>query len=443
MDTSEFGFIRMAIAEARKSQPEDGRVHPKVGVVVVRDGTVLASAHRGERSGSHAEFIALEKKLEETALVGATIYTTLEPCTSRTHPKVPCANRIAERKVSRVVIGMLDPNPKITGKGWEVLRSAGIATDLFPHELMAEVEELNRHFIRSHRLQADAQTVDDTFVREHKDRPLDDWYRRVNAIYWNRNFSRAPAEIFAHMVEVIGGFSLLASHKKKPDIDPIKFVPKSVAWWMALCGKVGVKSVSDLLWAKFPWICPYCQKNPHDAEECTELKAKRPGPDWHTLGMIGDKVKENCPKSLGDWQRMFSQLYQVSQVEDYGASFARLTEELGETAEALRIFPAAPGYFLSEAADVFAWLMHVQNIVDRDAGATKAERGSMLETLFCSSYPDYCLDCGSEVCSCPPILESTIGRIAHGVPAYRGSFDVGGNFMTADKAVHIFRPKPK
>jgi pyrimidine deaminase RibD-like protein len=118
VDAAELGFIRTAISEARKSQPEDARVHPKVGAVVVKDGTVLASAYRGERSGCHAEFGALEKKLDEAALVGATIYTTLEPCTSRNHPKVPCANRIAERKVSRVVIGMLDPNPKITGKGW-------------------------------------------------------------------------------------------------------------------------------------------------------------------------------------------------------------------------------------------------------------------------------------------------------------------------------------
>jgi pyrimidine deaminase RibD-like protein len=87
MEAAELEFTRIAIAEARKSQPEDSRVHPRVGVVVVKDGVVLEKAHRGERAGCHAEFIALEEKLDEAALVGATIYTTLEPCTSRSHPK--------------------------------------------------------------------------------------------------------------------------------------------------------------------------------------------------------------------------------------------------------------------------------------------------------------------------------------------------------------------
>jgi pyrimidine deaminase RibD-like protein len=141
-------FMQMAIEEARKSVPEDKRVHPKVGVVVVKDGKVLASAHRGEIPEGHAEFIALEKKLAEVSLAGATVYTTLEPCTSRNHPKVPCAIRLTERKVGRVVIGMLDPDDRISGRGQRALRKTGIATELFPNDLMAEVEELNREFLR-------------------------------------------------------------------------------------------------------------------------------------------------------------------------------------------------------------------------------------------------------------------------------------------------------
>ena len=141
-------FARLAIEEARKSVPEDDRVHPRVGVVVVKDGRILATAHRGEIPQCHAEYIAMEKKLTDVSLLGATVYTTLEPCTARKHPKVPCAIRLTERKVTRVVIGMLDPDDRISGRGQRTLRKAGIATELFPHELMAEVEELNRDFVR-------------------------------------------------------------------------------------------------------------------------------------------------------------------------------------------------------------------------------------------------------------------------------------------------------
>jgi pyrimidine deaminase RibD-like protein/heat shock protein HspQ len=141
-------FARLAVDEARKSAAEDERVHPMVGCVVVKDGRVLATAHRGEIGGNHAEFIALEKKLRDETLTGCTVYTTLEPCTTRSHPKIPCADRLIERKVARVVVGTLDPNPDIRGKGILKLRSANIITELFPHDLMAQIEELNREFIR-------------------------------------------------------------------------------------------------------------------------------------------------------------------------------------------------------------------------------------------------------------------------------------------------------
>jgi pyrimidine deaminase RibD-like protein len=143
-------FARMAIEQARKSLVEDdGRSHPLVGAVVVKDGEVLSVAHRGEIApGNHAEFVALEKKLANVSLTGATVYTTLEPCTTRNHPKVPCAERLIDRKVARVVIGMLDPDERIRGFGQMKLRTASIATQFFPADLMSEVEELNREFSR-------------------------------------------------------------------------------------------------------------------------------------------------------------------------------------------------------------------------------------------------------------------------------------------------------
>jgi len=142
-------FALMAIEEARKSVAEDDRPHPRVGAVVVKDGEVLSRAHRGEKPKSHAEFIALEDKLPDGVVAGSTVYTTLEPCTTRNHPKIPCAQRLIDRKVRRVMIGMLDPNPDIMGRGDQMLSDAGIEVQLFPRELRAQVEELNREFIRA------------------------------------------------------------------------------------------------------------------------------------------------------------------------------------------------------------------------------------------------------------------------------------------------------
>ena len=146
-------FAAMAVEEALKSVPEDERPHPKVGAVVVKDGKVLTKAHRGEnpKPKSHAEYIALEEKLPDDLVAGATVYTTLEPCTTRKHPKIPCAQRLIDRRVACVVIGMLDPNPDISGKGWQLLREAGIEIRVFDHDLMQLCEEMNREFIRVYR----------------------------------------------------------------------------------------------------------------------------------------------------------------------------------------------------------------------------------------------------------------------------------------------------
>jgi pyrimidine deaminase RibD-like protein len=437
---SEHDFMKKAVEEAKLSSPEDNRVHPKVGVVVAKDNKFLVSAFRGHGTpGNHAEYAALEVLLKDAELAGSIVYTTLEPCTTRNHPKVPCAERLAERKVAKVVVGMLDPNPEIMGKGVTALRKANIAVGLFPPDLMAALEELNREFIRFHNHQSAARTIDSEFVEKNEHRSFDEWYKSINGIYWNRNFHQDVRGLFTHLVEVIGGLSQLASHKRKNDRNPESFIPKAIAWWLTLCGKIGVKSVADMVWAKFPSVCAYCHLSPHLNEECEEKKRSMPGPDWTKLAELGEKNLSHRPAGLKEWPRMFSRIYPAIQGEEYGPSFARLTEELGELAEAIRVFPQTPGYFLSEAADVFAWLMHVQNLVEDRNKVAKAARGSALQLAFCSAYPDRCLDCGEVSCKCPPILQTTIGRIAHEVPPQVS----GGYFMNAEMASKTFSPISK
>jgi pyrimidine deaminase RibD-like protein len=142
--------MQLAIDEARKSTAEDAGVHPLIGAVAAQGGTVLGTAFRGElMPGGHAEYILLEHKLSHAALSGATIYTIVEPCVTRQHPKISCVQRLIERRVGKVFIGMLEPNAYVTGRSLLLLRESGIATEFFPADLAAQVEELNRPFIQA------------------------------------------------------------------------------------------------------------------------------------------------------------------------------------------------------------------------------------------------------------------------------------------------------
>lgn len=148
MDSSDHKFMRLAIRAALKCKGLSR--DPLVGAVAVVNGKVVGTAFRGEKiAGEHAEFTLLERNLEKFQLAGATVYTTLEPCTKRNPPKLACVDRLIQRKISRIVIGMLDPNPLVSGLGYRKLREANIDADLFPPKLMAELEELNRSFIQS------------------------------------------------------------------------------------------------------------------------------------------------------------------------------------------------------------------------------------------------------------------------------------------------------
>ena len=144
-------LMELAIELAAKCVSEEGKISPKVGAVVARDGVVLAAAYRGElKAGEHAEYTLLERKLPEVDLEGATLYSTLEPCTHRNHPKVACTDRVIDRRLKRVVIGTLDPNRTIRGLGELRLQDAGVEITRFEPDLVLRLREMNRDFAAQH-----------------------------------------------------------------------------------------------------------------------------------------------------------------------------------------------------------------------------------------------------------------------------------------------------
>jgi len=144
--------MKRALEEARQCKPTDPDRIPAVGAVFAIGNAVLGASHRGSGTkddDEHAEFNALAKISEKSQLHEATVYTTLEPCTKevRSVQHKACTELILQLGVKRVFIGILDPNQGVCGKGFQELQKHGIAVEVFPHELAAEIRALMAPFI--------------------------------------------------------------------------------------------------------------------------------------------------------------------------------------------------------------------------------------------------------------------------------------------------------
>jgi diaminohydroxyphosphoribosylaminopyrimidine deaminase/5-amino-6-(5-phosphoribosylamino)uracil reductase len=118
-------YMRAALREATRGVGKTSP-NPAVGAVIVRGGRIIARGFHRRAGLPHAEIEAL-RSLKNPALArGATIYVTLEPCS--THGRTPpCVDAIVAAGFHRVVIGAIDPNPAHAGRGVKLLRAAGIA----------------------------------------------------------------------------------------------------------------------------------------------------------------------------------------------------------------------------------------------------------------------------------------------------------------------------
>jgi diaminohydroxyphosphoribosylaminopyrimidine deaminase/5-amino-6-(5-phosphoribosylamino)uracil reductase len=140
-------FLKRAIDLAREGKYLT-KPNPMVGCVIVKDNEVIAEGYHMKYGSNHAEINALEdlnknNNISEAKLRQLTLYCTLEPCCH--HGKTgPCTDAIIKSGIKKVVIGIKDPNPKVSGSGIKQLEDNGIEvlSGFFEEELI----ELNKHF---------------------------------------------------------------------------------------------------------------------------------------------------------------------------------------------------------------------------------------------------------------------------------------------------------
>ncbi|QNP80426.1 bifunctional diaminohydroxyphosphoribosylaminopyrimidine deaminase/5-amino-6-(5-phosphoribosylamino)uracil reductase RibD [Agrobacterium tumefaciens] len=118
-------FMARAIEVSLRHQGQT-LTNPSVGCVLVKDGKIIAEAVTAVGGRPHAERQALE--IAGEAARGATAYVTLEPC-SHWGKTPPCANALVEYGVARVVVAVDDPDERVSGRGYTILRDAGIVVE--------------------------------------------------------------------------------------------------------------------------------------------------------------------------------------------------------------------------------------------------------------------------------------------------------------------------
>lgn len=140
--------MRLAIELAAKGEGYTSP-NPMVGAVVVKEGRIIGKGYHEKYGSPHAERNALASCSESPK--GADIYVTLEPC-CHYGKQPPCTDALIEAGIARVFAGSPDPNPKVAGKGFSILREEGI--EVVENVLRDECDALNPvffHYIKTNR----------------------------------------------------------------------------------------------------------------------------------------------------------------------------------------------------------------------------------------------------------------------------------------------------
>ncbi len=239
---------------------------------------------------------------------------------------------------------------------------------------------------------------------------LDDLYHMVSYIYSDKNSERPISMTFSHFVEVCGMLTIHGKNKNREEVNMEAALCKALGWFFPLMAKLKVKSLQELLFRKYPNVCPYCRLPQHQEGKCKQVLGTAKTVNHSELRDIYEENKSEMPVTLNEWQKMFNNIY-PRDIKDKQWSLLSLLEELGEFAEALRVFDLHPKYVAGEAADVFSYLMGIANEHSMKL-TSKGQQPFDFEKEFIARYPGVCPQCGYQVCVCPVIPEATVGRMA-------------------------------
>lgn len=239
---------------------------------------------------------------------------------------------------------------------------------------------------------------------------LDDLYRMVAHIYSEQNIARSIASTFSHFVEVCGMLTIHDRKKRREGVSVTDALCKALGWYFPLLAKMRIRSVEEIIYRKFPYACPYCRQVPHKDAICKLVRGTSSTVSHAEVHELYQRNAGRRPKGLDEWQHMFQEIY-PRESDDRGRSTIGLLEEIGELAEAIRVYDKHPKYFIGEAADAFSYLMGIAN---EHALRLKQDQDIdfSFEHEFLLRYPGLCVQCGSRVCVCPSIPEATVGRLA-------------------------------
>ena len=134
--------LQLATLGLGKVQP-----NPLVGAVLVHNNHIIGEGFHRQYGATHAEVNAIHAVENYELLKESTLYVNLEPC-AHFGKTPPCASLIIEKKIPKVVIGTRDANPKVNGKGIEMLKNAGI--EVVENVLKEECLALNKRFFTWH-----------------------------------------------------------------------------------------------------------------------------------------------------------------------------------------------------------------------------------------------------------------------------------------------------